>query len=423
MKEAYDQVRPKVVELMTEMNQSRPIYDRLQQLVKEPTLSATRRRIVEQTIKAMQRSGVHLEGDAQKRFQVIQQSLSDLQQRFQNHLVAEAKVVAIEVSDPEQVQGLPDALLDVAAAKAVSVDDAEEATEAKKGPWSFSVSGANYLAIMEQCDSTRLRENMYRQFKERGTASEYDNRPILEEILSLRHEKARLLGFDHYADFSLDSKMAPSLAAVRDLLTSLKRAAIPAAEQELEALKAFIETQQAGASDNLKPWDVTYWVERYRQAYFNIDQERVRQYLQVPKVMQALFDIMASLFDLDIQSVPQGEVPTWHEDVEFYEVREKGVLIAGFFMDPFARTGLKREGAWMNTVVDRSEVLAPEGCDASLPVALFVMNARPPQQGKPGLFSLNDAETLFHEFGHALQHMLTRVNEGAASGINMVGCG
>lgn len=427
MKEAYEQVRTKIVDLSTEMNQSQAIYNHIRQLMQDESLSLTRQRVVAETIKGMEHSGVHLEGEAKARFKAITQRLSELTEQFQNNLIKEAQQNTVVATSAQEVVGLPEAVVAQAIAKTNELNAASETKDAQNdnatadsGPWTFGVSGANYLPIMERCESRVLREKMYRAFKQRGMAEPFDNRPILEEILNLRQEKAKLLEFDHYSAFSIDKKMAPSVGAVDELLARLRDVSLPAADQELETLKAFIKSQATDAPDELAPWDIAFWTERYRQTFYNIDQEKIREYLPVDRVMSELFKLMNELFEIEITPVPAGEVPTWHDAVTFYEVKEAGELIAGFFMDPYERAGEKREGAWMNTVVDRSEALAQDGTDFTLPIALFIMNARQPAEGQPGLFSLNEAETLFHEFGHALQHMLTRVNEGSASGINLV---
>jgi oligopeptidase A len=243
---------------------------------------------------------------------------------------------------------------------------------------------------------------------------------VVEEMLRLRQEQSRLVGFDSYAERSIDAKMAPSVAAVWDLLAELEAAARPAAERELEALRRFMDASGAPEAGDLRPWDVPYYAEKLRESEFSYDSERLREYFQMPRVMDGLFELIRRLYGVDIRAVAAGAVPVWDPSVEFYEVVRGDEVIAGFYVDPYARPGEKRGGAWMNTVVDRSRVLAPPGRSSSLPVALFVMNARPPAEGRPALMSLDEVRTLFHEFGHATQHMFTQVEEGGASGMNLV---
>lgn len=418
IKKAYETVRPEIVALGTEISQSHPLYEKLKKLQSTPGLTPTQQRIVAKTLQSMELAGVHLSGEQQEKFKTLAQAISERTETFQNNLIEAAKAARIKVTDEKQLKGLPDAVIKHAlkTARADGIDTADE----QKGPWHFAVNAANYIPIIEQAENEKLREDMYRAFRSQGTHPDYDNRPLLTEILALRQEKASLLGFNNYAELSLSTKMAPSVDAVDALMTEIREAAIPAADRELSDLKAFMAAQQKGEAAPLQPWDVAFWKERYAQAHFEYDQEQVRNYLQVPRVLEKLFGLMGELFDITIRPTDTKDIPTWHEDVAFYEVCEHGKVIAGFYMDLYARSGEKREGAWMNTTVDRTANLAPPGQETLLPVALFVMNARPPQAGKPGLFSLNEAETLFHEFGHALQHMLTRIDEGGASGLNLV---
>ena len=261
---------------------------------------------------------------------------------------------------------------------------------------------------------------MLRAFRTRGVQPDLDNRPILKEILELRQEQAQLVGFANYAELSLDAKMAPSVEAVWELLDQLEHAARPFAEIELESLTAFMVEQGAEGADDPKPWDTAYWAERQQEALYSYDAEALRDYFQLPKVLGGLFDLVTKLYGVEIAESTDASVPVWDESVQFFEVRRDGKVIAAFYVDPYSRPGEKRGGAWMNTVVGRDRLLATGDADSSLPVALFVMNARPPADGRPGLMSLDEVRTLFHEFGHATQHMFTEIDEGGASGMNLV---
>jgi oligopeptidase A len=190
------------------------------------------------------------------------------------------------------------------------------------------------------------------------------------------------------------------------------------AEAELEALTAY--AAEHGISEQLAPWDVAYVSERLREEQYDYDSEALRSYLQMPKVLSGLFELTERLYGLSIREAEAGSVPVWDESVSFYRVTSGDEVIAGFYVDPYARPGEKRGGAWMNTVVGRNRSLAGPGQSSSLPVALFVMNGRPPEAGKPALMSLEEVRTLFHEFGHATQHMFTEVEDGGASGLNLV---
>ncbi|MDH3643990.1 MAG: M3 family metallopeptidase, partial [Gammaproteobacteria bacterium] len=305
------------------------------------------------------------------------------------------------------------------AVKTALEDGAEEATE-ESGPWHFVVNGVNYMAVIQHGADRGLREDFYRAFRSRGTSSEFDNRPVLAEILRLRQEQSALLGFGNYADRSVDAKMAPDTDSVWALFSELESAARPAAEQEFAALGAYMRAQGAAGADDPQPWDMSYWMEKLREDQYAYDSERLRDYFQMPLVFDGLFSLIHKLYAVDIQRVESADVPVWDDSVEFFEVRKNGEVIAAFFVDPYARPGEKRGGAWMNTVVDRSRLLADENQSSSLPVAMFVMNGRPPAEGKPALMSLDEVRTVFHEFGHATQHMFTDIEEGGASGMNLV---
>lgn len=419
---AYDAVRPGYVQLLSRISQSLPIYQGMVALRDRMTDDdaagqPARQRILSEAIRSMERSGVHLEGAARQRYQEIQERLSELSNRFQTNLVREEKSARVCIDRPERLAGIPAAVLELAVSTAQ--EDGVENASPDRGPWHFAVNGVNYLTIMEHADDRALRETFYRAFRARGTTGEFDNRPIVEEMLRLRREQSALVGFDSYAERSLDAKMAPSVSAVLELLDELEAAARPVAERELETLAGFVR-EHGGLDGELQPWDLAYYAEKLREARYHYDSERLREYFQLPRVMEGLFDLVASLYGVEIRRTEPGSVPVWDDAVEFYQVMRRGAVIAGFYMDPYARPGEKRDGAWMNTVVHRTRVLAGADGESSAPVALFVMNARPPGPGKPALLSLDEVRTLFHEFGHATQHMLTQVDEGGASGMNLV---
>jgi oligopeptidase A len=418
---AYDAVRPEYVTLINRMSQSRAVYQGMLDLRDGDQwsgLNQSRRRILTESIRAMERSGVHLEGEAKARYQEIQERLSKLSNDFSTNLVKEEKGSRIRVSNPARVAGVPAAVLSLALDTAKE-DGIQIATE-EAGPWHFVVSGMNYVAIIQHAEDRGLREEFYRAFRARGTSEGFDNRPLLAEILELRQEQSALVGFATYAARSIDAKMAPSTESVWQLFDELESAARPAAVDELAMLVAYMREQGAEEAEDPKPWDTTYWLEKLREAMYSYDSERLREYFQMPLVFDGLFSLVAKLYAVDIRRVDPAGVPVWDDNVEFFEVRRQGDVIAAFFVDPYARPGEKRGGAWMNTIVDRSRLLASAGQSSSLPVALFVMNARPPVDGNPALMSLGEVRTLFHEFGHATQHMFTAIEEGGASGMNLV---
>jgi oligopeptidase A len=418
---AYDAVRPEYVALISRISQSLPIYRGMLALRDGPagnTLDTAQKRILAESIRTMERAGVHLEGAAKARYRAIDESLSELSNRFQTNLVREEKQSRVRASAAQEIAGVPAAVLALAAATAI--EDGVAGADEQQGPWHFVVNGVNFMALIQHARSRSLRERIYRAWRARGTSAEFDNRPVLEQILALRQEQSALVGFPSYAERSIDAKMAPSPAHVWELLDRLESAARPAAEREYAALLAFMQEQGAPEAADPQPWDIAFWSERQREALFGFDAEALREYFQMPRVMDGLFALIQTLYEVEIRRTAPGSVPVWDPSVEFFEVLREGDLIAGFYVDPYARPGEKRGGAWMNTVVDRSRLLGRGERDSSLPVALFVMNGRPPAANDPALMSLDEVQTLFHEFGHATQHMFTLVSEGGASGMNLV---
>jgi len=415
MQEAYDAVRPAIVAMSNTMSQSRAVYDAMVALRDSDegqNLSVARARILDESIRGMERSGVALTGAQQDRYKEIKNRLAEISNTFSTNLIKEERESRVKVTDLARLDGVPDAVIEIAKNQAIE-DGAEDA-------WHFQVNGVSYLGICQNGTNRSLREDMQRAFRTRGVQPDLDNRPILKEILELRQEQAQLVGFANYAELSLDAKMAPSVEAVWELLDQLEHAARPFAEIELESLTAFMVEQGAEGADDPKPWDTAYWAERQQEALYSYDAEALRDYFQLPKVLGGLFDLVTKLYGVEIAESTDASVPVWDESVQFFEVRRDGKVIAAFYVDPYSRPGEKRGGAWMNTVVGRDRLLATGDADSSLPVALFVMNARPPADGRPGLMSLDEVRTLFHEFGHATQHMFTEIDEGGASGMNLV---
>ncbi len=424
LQQAYDEVRPDYVRLRNRIGQSQRIYEAMLSLRQGPEhaqMSVARQRILDEAIRDMERSGVHLDTVAKARFSAIRERLAELSDDFRMHLVKQEQDSRIKITDQSRLAGIPAAIVDQAAeqARADGVSNPEAA-----GPWHFVVNAPNYLGVVQQGEDRALRETFYRAWSSRGEVGDFDNRPIVGEILRLRQEMAVLLGYSHYADYSLDAKMASDTAAVWGLLAQIEAAARPVAEAEYAELRRFMADQGAVEAEAPEPWDLPYWREKQRQSRYSYDEEGLRSYFQMPLVFDGLFRLVRDLYGVEVRRVVDGSVPVWDDSVSFFEVLEPDAsgasrTIAGLYVDPYARPGEKRGGAWMNTVVDRSRLLGGES-GPSLPVALFVMNARPPLGDAPALMSLGEVRTLFHEFGHAMQHMFTRIDESGASGLNLV---
>ena len=422
LRTAYETVQPQVVQFSNKLNQSKPLYEAFKALRASDVwsrLEAAQQRIVDAAIKDAQLAGVGLEGDKRDRFNEIQLELAELATKFSNHVLDATKAFSLTLTTKDEVEGLPPSLLSLAASSARS-EGAENATP-ENGPWRITLDFPSYFPFMQHSKRRDLREKLYKAFISRASSGELDNKPLVERILQLRQEKANLLGFNSYAELSLASKMAPNVEAVEALSEQLRRASFDAALKDLEDLKAFAASKQAPESSDLKHWDISFWAERQREEKFAFSAEELRPYFPLPQVLDGLFALVQRLFGVTITAA-DGQAAVWHEDVRFFQIAdETGEAIAYFYLDPYSRPAEKRGGAWMDDCVGRAKITEADGNTAIRhPVAYLVCNQTPPVDGKPSLMTFNEVETLFHEFGHGLQHMLTKVDYPGASGINNV---
>jgi len=312
--------------------------------------------------------------------------------------------------DAAEVAGLPESALELAA------QSAREAGET--GAWRLTLDQPSLVPALQHLKSRAHRETLYRAHITRASSGETDNTALIRRILELRRDEAKLLGFASYAELSLATKMAPDVAAVEKLQEELRRVSHGAAQRELEELRAFARAR--GEPNALANWDVSYWAERLREERYAYSEEELRPYFPLPRVLEGLFGLAERLFGVKIRAA-DGEAPVWHPDVRFFRVDgESGEPLAAFYLDPYSRPAEKRGGAWMDECVGRSRLFRDPAGGARLPVAYLICNQTPPVGEKPSLMSFDEVETLFHEFGHGLQHMLTRVDYGLASGIRNV---
>ena len=410
LREAYETMQPKVVEFGNKLSQSKPIYQAFKALRNSENwdgLDNAQKRIVEAAIKDAELSGVGLEGEKKEQFNAIQLELAQLSTQFSNHVLDATKAFKLKLTTPEEVDGLPESLLSLAAQAARG--EGEESATPEQGPWVITLDYPSYIPFMKYSTRSDLREKLYKSFISRASSGELDNNPLITRILELRQQKAKLLDFATYAELSLAKKMAPDVNAVEALLEELRIASYDAAEKELEELKAFAK------QEDLKHWDTTFWSEKQREAKFAFNEEELRPYFPLPQVLEGLFGIAQRLFDVTITPA-DGEAPIWHEDVRYFRIASAaGEAIAYFYLDPYSRPAEKRGGAWMNVCINRAKVTTTD--KVRLPVAYLVCNQTPPVDGKPSLMTFREVETLFHEFGHGLQHMLTQVDYTGAAGI------
>ncbi|MEO7803443.1 MAG: M3 family metallopeptidase, partial [Actinomycetota bacterium] len=354
-------------------------------------------------------SGVGLVGEQRERFKQIETESAELATRFTNNLLDSTKAFTLDLTSEEDVEGLPltwkGAAAQMAAGAGLTRDGEPPSPEA--GPWRLTLDAPMYVPFLQHSRRQDLREQVYRATISRASEGETDNVPIMKQMLELRKETAVLLGYLSFAEVSLAEKMAGTVGAVNQLMTQIQDAALPKSRQELDGLEEFAGTK-------LELWDTAFWAERQREQLFDYTDEQLRPYFPLPRVLDGLFDIAQELFGVTINP-SDGETPVWDPSVRFFRVTDDtGAEIAAFYLDPYSRSSNKRSGAWMNVCLSRKRM--PDG-SIRLPVAYLCCNQSPPVGDVPSLMSFTEVFTLFHEFGHGLQHMLTTVDHPQAAGI------
>ena len=429
LREAHETVQPLVVHFFSKLNQSQPLYKAFKALRASDTWSSlelAQQRIVETAIIDAELSGVGLEDEKRvgetlsekARFNAIQLELAELSTKFSNHVLDATKAFSLTLRNKDEIDGLPPSLIGLAAQAARAAG--EENATAEDGPWCITLDIPSFGPFLQYSTRRDLREKLYKAFISRASTGELDNTPLIERILQLRKEKAMLLGFNSFTELSLATKMAPNVDSVTALLEELRRASFDAAEQDLEELKAFAAAK-TNESNDLLHWDISFWSERQREEKFAFSAEELRPYFPLSQVLEGLFSLVKRLFNITINPY-DGQTPVWHEEVRYFQIAdETGEAIAYFYLDPYSRPAEKRGGAWMDVCIGRAKITDGTGSTTiRKPVAYLVCNQTPPVDGKPSLMTFNEVETLFHEFGHGLHHMLTKVDYPGAAGINNV---
>ena len=422
LREAYNTCLPLLTEYGTELGQNEPLSRAFEEIAngeEMESLPPEKRKILENGLLDFHLSGVGLDPRGKARFKEISTRLSNLESRFSENVLDATGAWKKPITDPGALAGFPETAFALARGMAER--------EGVDG-WMLTLEFPSYLSTMTFADDRELRREVYEAYVTRASdqgphAGQWDNTRVMEEILALRDEKARLLGFDHYAQYSLVKKMAPNTGEVFAFVRELARRARPVAERELDTLRAF--AREHHGLRKLEAWDVSYYSEKLLQHTFAFSQEELRPYFPVPKVLAGLFHIVDRLFDLRIWTKENKEI--WHPDVRFYEIRDHdGALRGSFFLDLYARPH-KRGGAWMDECISRSVFgddprNGPNGHEGNvqLPAAHLVCNFSPPLGGKPSLLTHEEVLTLFHEFGHGLHHLLTKVDYPSIAGINGV---
>lgn len=301
-------------------------------------------------------------------------------------------------------------------ASLLAASKGHENTSAENGPWIITLDGPIYRSVMHHVRNRSLRKEVFGAYIARASEGELNNTPIFERVLKLRLEKAKLLGYKNYAEVSMEMKMA-TVDKAEELMEKFLSASWSAAVQDMKDLEAIAKDQDAAEANDLNHWDIFFWSERLRESKYDINEEELRPFFSFLRVVDGLFGLAKMLFDIDIEPA-DGKAPVWNSDVKFYCVKDSSSNpIAYFYFDPYSRPSEKRGGAWMDEVVGLSGNLACDGTSIRLPVAHIVCNLTPPMGDKPSLMTFREVEAVFHEFGHALQHLLTKQKEGLVSGV------
>ncbi|HGG60071.1 MAG TPA: oligopeptidase A [Gammaproteobacteria bacterium] len=410
LREAYNRCLPKLSEYGVELGQNRDLFNAYKQIADsadEAGLTASQRKVLENALRDFHLSGVDLEDDKKARFAEISKQLSELSAKFEENVLDATNAWSKHVEDSAGLSGLPDSALEMLR---------QEAARRGLGGAVITLQYPSYLAIMTYADDRQLREEVYRAYvtraSDQGDDPALDNSEIIERILALKHESSRLLGFANYAERSLSKKMAESPEKVMAFLEDLADRARPRAQSEYDDLARF--ARGVLGYDEVQAWDVAYISEKMKGAYFALSQEDLKPYFPVDQVIDGLFTLVNRLYGIEIRQ--REGVDVWHPDVRFYDIFDRdGNLQAQFYFDLYAREN-KRGGAWMDDCVGRRRT--SEGIQ--IPVAFMTCNSSPPVGDKPALFTHDEVITLFHEFGHGLHHMLTRIDESDVAGISGV---
>ena len=410
-RQAYETILPKLTEYATELGQNRRLYEAYRVFAESPEyarLSGARRKVIDNAVRDFRLSGVALDGDAKQRFGEVKQKLAELSTRFSNNVLDATQGWIKPIDDETLLRGVPD----------TAMQTYRQAAQARNmSGYVITLDAPAYLPALQYADSRDLRRELYTAYNTRASdqgpqAGRWDNSALMEEIVALRHELAQLLGFANFAELSLATKMADTTTEVVSFLEDLAERTRPMAVQEYRELREFA-VAQLGIED-LQAWDIPYASEKLRQARYAISQEELRPYFPADKVINGLFAVVEKLFG--VVFAVESDVPTWHANVQVYQLKRDGAVIARCYLDLYARSG-KRGGAWMDNC--RSRRLRQNG-ELQLPVAFLTCNFTPPGAATPSLLTHSEVTTLFHEFGHGLHHMLTRIDTASVAGINGV---
>jgi oligopeptidase A len=410
-RKTYNACLPKVTEYGLELSQNEALFHAYEKLKAQPGFagySPARKKVVEDALRDFRLSGIALPAKEKARYKEIALRLSELQTKFEENLMDSIQAWSKQVTDESLLAGMTEQGKGLAA---------ERAKAKNLEGWLLTLDFPSYDAVISYGDNRALRQELYTAYATRASdqgplAGQHDNTALMGEILALRHEEAQLLGFRNFAELSLETKMAESPDAVERFLLELNAKARRYAEAELDELRNY--ARKRDRLEDFQPWDVPYYSEKLKEEKLGFSEEELRPYFPAPQVIQGMFALVERLYGVKIEKV--GNVATWHKDVTTYALRDAdGGEIGLFYLDPYARQD-KRSGAWMDECLGRRRTHT----GLQRPVAYLTCNFAPPLGGNPALLTHDEVLTLFHEFGHGLHHLLTRVDEAAVSGIRGV---
>jgi oligopeptidase A len=368
------------------------------------SLSGERRRFLEKTVDTFRRHGADLDPTEKKRLEAIDVELTQLTTKYAENVLDATNAFEWRADDKAQLAGLPPTAL--AAAR-------ESAERKGQQGWRFTLQAPDYFAIITYLDDAAVRRHFYEAYMTRSTAEPWDNRGLISRVLQLRQEKARLLGFDDFADFALDDRMAHSGARAMEFLEDLKARTQRRFEEENRELLEFRRSLEGPPAPQLEPWDVGYYAEKQRAALYDFDEEALRPYFPLESVVSGLFELVGRLYGIQVSE--EKGIAAWDSAIRFYNIHDRdGTLLGGFYSDWYPREN-KRGGAWMDALITGG----PENHGFRPHLGLICGNLTPPVGGKLALLTHREVETIFHEFGHLLHHLLSRVGIRTLAGTNV----
>ena len=404
LRKAHEEIMPEVIKVSNSISQSKILYECLEKSLQE-NLNPIQKRIIEKELKGMQLNGVNLEEEKKKKFLDISLELGELSNKFRNNVLDSIKNYKMIIKDDENMQKMPLSSLELFSQKAKD-KDMKDSTP-KKGPWVVTLDGPSLIAFMTYYPDSNKRKELYKASITKASKNE----ELITKILKLHQKLSELLKYKNYVEVSLSKKMA-TRNKIDKLLNDISEKSKKKGKEDYEEIDKF-------ANKKLELWDIAYYSEKLKEETLKFKEEDLKPYLVFDNVLSGLFKLSEKIFNIQIKEVDtkKEKVELWHPDVKYFKVFDVSDTkneIASFYLDPYVRPGEKKGGAWMDECIGKSKVMNHK------PVAYLILNGTPPLNGKPSLMTLGEMETLFHEFGHGLQHMLTKVEENSAAGISNI---